>query len=286
MTIGKGCLQRKRGPTPSSAPERHLCSTRRTTFCTVEWHRPLCPLQEVVVPFPLDCLKGLPYRAVVGPVFAGGGERHDHAVGVCVQKRTAASIAVANVHLPPSLPHAQRQQICQQAASFLLSSDARLQILQGDLNADIGPKGGGWLAKMLASGAWSFLHCPYTDRSPSNIVHLCRPGRSEQHVSKKLTDWLFASARFPPVSCHRHQLPGLSTHLAQYVCFVFDPCHVRPPDPVGCLSDICRMDDAQRAGGSSPVGSPRGLVPRRVHAGLPPPDASLRSSAVFCCFLT
>ena len=48
------------------------------------------------------------------------------------------------------------------------------------------------------------------------------------------------------MSCHRHQLPGLSIHLAHYVYFVFDPYDVRPVtlDPVGRLFDIRRMDNA------------------------------------------
>ena len=118
--------------------------------------------------------------------------------------------------------------VCLRVASFLLSLGAHLEFL---------PRGGGWLSRMLKpSGIWSFLHCPYADRSPTNIVHMRLRGGSRV-VPRKRTDWLLVSSP-PPPHCFRYQLPGLSTHLAQLVCMVFDHAQITPQDPVGRMFDL------------------------------------------------
>ena len=150
-----------------------------------------------------------------------------------------------SIHLPPSLTPAARREVCEAAARFLRGSRAVLQVMQGDLNATIRPRGGGWLSKELKSGAWQFLSCPANHRSPSNFVRMLTEGGA-WHVFETLTEGLLLAAEFITLFCPRQQLLGLNTHLAQLVSMVSNPERVRPRDRVARMFDLRRLSDGQR----------------------------------------
>ena len=136
-------------------------------------------LQEVWADFPLECLVGLPYTAVVSTPFRGGGlvvlfqlsryggwvhtSSSRHVLCVCAHRGTSTNIACRVHPFAPSLTPAPRREVCTAAARFLRGSQAVIQVLQGDLNASVHPRGGGSLSKELQSGAWQFLSYPYDD---------------------------------------------------------------------------------------------------------------------------
>ena len=167
---------------------------------------------EVWVDFPLECLLGLSYRAVVSTPFCGdglvvliplsrfpggwGGVIHTwsskHALGACAYRGTSTSISIVHLFAPQPFP--RRSLGCLRCGGTLsprLSSHTS-GLARGPQRLH-SPPWQGWLATELQSGAWQFLSCPHDERSPSNLVRMRREGGS-WHVSETLTDWVFLAA--------------------------------------------------------------------------------------------
>ena len=192
----------------------------------------------------------VPWRRAGRPLLLvtlwGGGEIHTwsskHALGAC--RHLDEHCCGVQLSAPKPYPPCWPGGVCAAAASFLRGSRAVIQVLQGDLNASVRHHGGGWLSKVLQSGAWLlFLLCPCDDRSPFNFVPMRRVGAG-WHISETLSDWFSLAAGFTPLSCPQQQLPRLSTHVAQLVSMVFSPEHVRPRHPVRRMFDLRRLFDS------------------------------------------
>lgn len=130
-------------------------------------------LQEAAALPPAD-LQGLPYRTWHGPPIRGGGlitmfhprRLHSpvptrpplldaHALVVTVPLTPSASLSVANMHLPPSLPPTESRSECAAAMAALLHAPAGARILAGDLNDTTGPSSA-WLRQALdRRGMWA-----------------------------------------------------------------------------------------------------------------------------------
>ena len=63
--------------------------------------------------------------------------RHDHWLGASVKVRDKRLAAVENIHITPHMDKDVRNQICVESGRFLRGANAAIQMLQGDVNADM-----------------------------------------------------------------------------------------------------------------------------------------------------
>ena len=102
----------------------------------------------------LESIRGLPYHRTTADDFHGGGlatliqwrhatrakmhvERHDHWLGVSVKVRDKRLVAVVNIHITPHMDNDVSNQICLESGRFLRGANTAIQMLQGDVNADM-----------------------------------------------------------------------------------------------------------------------------------------------------
>ena len=197
-------------------------------------------LQEIWDFQHLESIRGLPYHCITANDFHGGGlatlihwrhaarakmhvERHDHWLGVSVKVRDKRLVAVVNIHITPHMDKDLRNQICVESRRFLRGANTAIQMLQGDVNADMCTT---WFKQALGpKGPWSFLLPPYRAGTPTNTV------RNHRRVSHKVTDWLLLSDTTPCDKCEWTILPGLSTHYALLFSLHYSTSVLRPADP-------------------------------------------------------
>ena len=149
----------------------------------------------------------------------------EHSLNVRIEPARGAVLAAVNLHLPPALPAVRRRTVISDASAFL-HTWASVNIVAGDLNKAQGPRGGGWLSKVLSpKGPLTGFRGPYRLGEPTNVVWLVgRPSERE-------LDWVLVGPETPGVGVDKVLLPGLSTHrmvqcdlvLADFVFAAADP---------------------------------------------------------------
>ena len=197
-------------------------------------------LQEIWDYQCLESIPGLAYHCTTANDFHSGGlatlihlshatgaemhvERHDRWRGVLVKVQDKGLVAVVNIHVTPHMDEDVRNQMCVESGRFLRGANTAIQMLQGDVNADMRTT---WLKQALGpKGPWSFLSPPYKAGAPTNAV------RSHRKFSHKMTDWLLLSDTTPCDTCEWTILPGLSTHYALLLSLHYLTSVLRPTDP-------------------------------------------------------